>query len=243
MHSRILVFTCVVLVSGVLVACGGEDDSLPETPVVTPTTETTTADAGPVNRDEFIAEGDAICSDVLASATGIDATATDAGDQFGQLADLYDDLLGQLQAVGTPDDDTGLSDVYDSGAELVAAYEGAQAAAEAGDDSALLAAEESAQTAQADFGSSATAFGFEQCGDGSSTIGVPTAPTTPVPTDPIDPVPTEPVPTEPVPVEPAPVPEPEPAPEPAPPSGGAGSDPAPVPVDPGGSDSGGIGPG
>ncbi len=201
-------------ISLVAVGCGGDDDSLPETPVLTPTSEA----PGDLSREELISQADGICAEVNAAVGAVDSATADAASQLGQKADLYEGLIEQIQDLGG-DRDPELSEMFTAGEELVQAERDAQLAAERGDDVALEAAEEDAAAALASFQTAASDYGFEECGEG------PGAPSSTAPTDPSDVTPVTPVPTAPAPVAPAPTPAPVPvAPAPpASPSGGAGS--------------------
>jgi hypothetical protein len=227
----LLASLALVLVAG----CGGDDDSLPETPVLTPTSEA----PGDLSREDLISQADSVCAEVNAAIGAVEASTSDAASQLGQKADLYEGMVEQIRDLGG-DRDPELSEMLTAGDELVQAERDAQLAAERGDDTALLAAEDDAAEALASFQSEASDYGFEECGEG------PSAPST-APTDPSDVTPVAPTPVAPTPVAPTPAPV-----APAPPStpsggagiggGGAGTG---APSDDGGGNagSGGIGPG
>lgn len=210
--------------------CGGDDDSLPETPVLTPTSEAPTD----LSKEEFISQADGVCAEVNAAVGAVDLASTDAASQLGQKADLYEGMIERIRNLGQPDDDAGLSEILIAGDELVQAEKDAQLAAERGDDAGVATAEEDAASALASFQSAAAAYGFEECGqDPSASSTIPAAPG--------DAAPVVPAPTAPAPVAPAPPPAP-----PAGPSGGAGgASGEDTGGDPGGGNagSGGIGPG
>jgi uncharacterized membrane protein YgcG len=199
------VFAALLVVSG----CGGGDDSLPETPVLTPTAESPTT----LSKDDFISQADGICAEVNAAVGTVDASSTDAASAISQKADLYSGMLERIKSLGQPDDDTGLSDFYSAGDDLVQAEDDAKLAAERGDDAALASAESDASSALSSFQSAADAYGFQDCGQGpSAPSSTTTTPSTVTPVTPTTPVPTTPV---------APAPTPAPAAPPPPPSGGA----------------------
>jgi hypothetical protein len=247
---RLQTGAAVVLAAISLAACGGDDDSLPATPVVPTETEATVSDE-PIGTEEFIAAGDEICSSTFASVAAVETASTDDSDRFDQRADLYSEMLDDLQSLGTPDDGASVEDLYTAASALVTANEDAATAAAEADPTAIAAAEDAADAALDEFESAAAAIGFEDCSDSSSIAIDPSAPTTPtdpaVPTVPTEPVPTEPVPTEPVPTVPTePVPTPEPPAPITPPSGGGATPPPPeppAPEPPSGGSSGGISPG
>lgn len=243
----------LIACSALLAACGGEDDSLPKTEVVSPSTGSTEISDEPVSTEDFIAAGDEICVETFSAVSAAESTETDEADLYDTRANLYAEMVEELQGIGTPEDEEGLDDLYSAAGDLAEANEEAAAAAEDGDETALTAADTDAETALAGFQAAATSYGFEDCGDAAaglpvdgSDVSVPTVPGDDTTTVPAEPVPTEPVPTEPAPapVEPAPAPAPAPAPEPvAPPNGGASPPPpAPEPA-PTPSDTGGVSPG
>ena len=239
----------VLACSAFLAACGGEDDSLPQTEVVTPSTTEAQVSDEPISTEDFLAAGDEICVETFSAVSAAEEDEADDAELYETRAALYEEMVDELQGLGTPEEDAGVEDLYIAADELVEANDEAAVAAEEGDDSA---ASEEADTALSAFQSAAVAIGFEDCSDAAAGIPVDTGDTgTPVPDGtttpavPTEPVPVEPAPApEPVPVEPAPVPEPVPAPAPPPDNGGAAPTPAPEPADPPSSSSGGgIGPG
>jgi len=237
MNGHRTLVAVAMIVALALAGCGGDDDSLPETPVTG-----ATEGAGPIAKDDFIAQADGVCAEVNAAVGTVDSSSTDTASAAGQRADLYEGMMERIRDLGQPDDDAGLSDVLAAGDELVQAEQDARLAAERGDDAGLAEAQSEASSALAAFQSAADSYGLEECGQGPS---APTAiPTTPGATVPA--VPTEPPPVTPVtPVTPTP-----PAPPPAPtaPTGGAGTGGGTGGSTGGGDDgantgSGGIGPG
>ena len=199
---------------GALIAvpgCGGGDNSLPETPVLTPTTESPTT----LSKEEFISQADGICAEVNAAVGTVDASSTDAASAIGQKADLYSGMLERIKSLGQPDDDAGLSDFLSAGDDLVQAEQDAQLAAERGDDAALASAESDASAALSSFQSAADAYGFQDCGQGPSAPSSTTTTTTPSTVTPVTPAPTTTTPVAPTPTTPTP------APPPPAPSGGA----------------------
>lgn len=190
--------------AALLAACGGDDDSAPETPVVTPTVE----EPERLSKEEYITQADGICAEVNAALGALTIEATD--DSAGQRADLYEGMMENLRDLGTPTDSAGLEDFLSAGDDLVAAERDAEQASADGDDTALAEAESDAAAAGTTFASAAGSYGFEECGQGATTPATTTgAPTATAPVTPAEPVPTAPV---------------EPAPAPTAPSGGAGTD-------------------
>lgn len=232
-----------------LSACGGDDDdSLPETPVITPA-ETSAAGSEPAG--DLASQGDDICAETNTAVGAVQSAESDTATELSQTADLYEEMMASLADLEGAADDTAFQDVLTAGDAFVQAEKDAELAAQRGDDTALVSAQDEAATAFDDFSSAAATYGFEECGgaptDPAETSEVtddpgavvPVTPTEPVPV-PVEPVPVEPlpvVPTEPVPVEPV-----VPTPVPVDPSGGSAV-PPPAPAPSGGSSSGGVGPG
>jgi hypothetical protein len=196
------------LVALVLSACGG--DSSPEVPIVLPT-ETTTSSSG--SKTEFIEEADAVCEGVNAQISQF-AAAGQGLTEADQIADLRQEVLDELNALGPPDDDRQTLDEYLTALEQqVEAGKKIALAQERGEDTAQF--EEELATARDSGETAAAAYGFQECGQPISSSG--TTDATGGATDDTGVVPVEPAPVEPAPVEPAPV---EPAPDDS--GGGAG---------------------
>lgn len=219
-----------------IAGCGGGSNPPPAAPAVTTTAAAT------LSKEALIAQGDAICAEVNAAVGTVSSGSTDSASRLAQEADLYGGMVQRLQDLGTPDDTAGYSEFISAADELAQAESDAQLASERGDESGLLAAQETASSALASFQAAAQAYGFEECAE------APSAPATSATTAPSG---TEAAPQEAV--EPAEeegeaaTPETEPAPE----TGGAGgtaeaAPPAAEGTGGGGTDggsSGGIGPG
>lgn len=235
----------ILAASFALTACGGDDNSLPATPVTTPpTTAGLESDSG----GDLLTSGDDICAETNTAVGTVQANETDAASELSQVADLYDGMVSQLAALPGASDDSDLQSVISAGNDVVQAYKDANLAAARGDDPSQ--AEADADSAYATFASDAQSYGFSECGGepvasttsgtdpGTSTAPVtPVAPVTEVPV-PVTPVETTPVtPVTPTPVEPTPV-------APVAPTGGSGGGAGAPPVAPtGGGSSGGVGPG
>jgi hypothetical protein len=167
----------------VLVGCGGGDDSSP-TQVLTPTVETPTA----LSKENFIKGGDGICAEVNAALGSLSNSSADSASTTAQRADLYEGMIERLHGLGNPTDDTGLDDFYSAGDDLVSAQKSAESAAGQNDATSLASAESEVASAEANFQSAASAYGFQDCGQGPSTPSTstetpatvtPAAPTTP----------------------------------------------------------------
>jgi len=227
---------CLIALAAAAVATGcGGDDSAPEAAVTTPTVDDAPAR---VSKEEFITGGDGVCAEVNAALGGLDTA--DPATFAGQRADLYEGMVERMRNLGTPEDDSGLDQVYDAADDVVATTSEAADAAQEGDVDAWNAIQDEVAEASDDFSGAATSYGFEDCG-GSAALRASTATSgaIAVPSAPADPAAVTPV----TPVEPAPAPVPET--DPGTTSGGGGT--TGVPWDYGSGDassrSGGVGPG
>ena len=174
-----------LLVGGALMlsACGGDDS--PEQPIVIPT-ETTASLA----KDEFIEEADAIC----AEANSAIAAFVEAGEGFtesGQIADLRQSVIDDINALGPPADDQANLDGFLSGmGAQVAAGEKIALANERGSDTTQFETELDA--AQAETLTAAEAYGFTECGQEPSSSGTSTTNGVGTPDTSVAPAPSEP---------------------------------------------------
>jgi hypothetical protein len=175
-----------LLVGGALLlsACGGDDS--PEQPIVIPT-ETTASLA----KDEFIEEADAICAEAN-SAIGAFVSAGEGFTESGQIADLRQSVVDDVNALGPPADDQANLDGFLAGMEAqVAAGEKIALANERGSDTAQFETELDA--AQGETLTAAEAYGFTECGQEPSSSGTSTTGTGVVtPDTSVAPAPTEP---------------------------------------------------
>jgi len=200
--------------AGAVVACGGDDDA----PIVPVTTQTEPSDAA-ASKGDFIDEADAICEEAnVAIASLAETSAGDASTQASQERDIVEDMLDQIESLGTPsEDEATLDDFIDALEELGGVLDSQELAGERDDTSSLAELEAEATAIRADLAAAADEYGFRECGGEAtaSTDGTDTGAGTggdtgvaPAPTPEQAPVPA-----------PAPAPAPEPA-APAPPSGG-----------------------
>jgi hypothetical protein len=184
-----------------------------------------------LSKEELIAQGDAICAEVNAAVGTVSASSTEGSSQIAQEANLYGGMVERIKDLGTPEDSSGYPEFIAAADELSQAENDAQLASERGDESGLVAAQESASSALASFQSAAGAYGFENCSEG------PSAPVSPAANAPSS---EEAVPSEGVEAEveeEAAAPEAEPAPE----TGGAGGTAESAPPSGGGTSGGGGG--
>jgi hypothetical protein len=192
-----------LLVALVLSACGG--DSSPEVPIVLPT-ETSTSATSSGSKTEFIEEADAVCEGVNAQISQF-AAAGQGLTEADQIADLRQEVLDELNALGPPDDDRQTLDEYLTALEQqVEAGQKIALAQERGEDTAQF--EEELATARDAGETAAAAYGFQECGQPISSSGATDAGGATAPDDtgvvPVEPAPVEPAPVEPAPSEPAP---------------------------------------
>ncbi len=166
--SRRLLLT-LPLVALVIAGCGGGDDD--ETTAAAPleTTETTAA----LNKEELIAQGDAICAEVNAAVGTLGSTSSAVEGETSQVAGLYSGMVERLQGLGAPSDDSeGYAEFISAAEALAQAEENVELASAREDAEALTGAEAEASTALDSFQSAAATFGFEDCAE---------APAAPVP--------------------------------------------------------------
>ena len=123
--------------TALLAACGGEDDSLPQTEVVTPSTTETEVSDEPITTDDFLAAGDEICVETFSAISAAEEDETDDAELYETRANLYEEMLEELQSLGTPEDEEGLEDLYSAATDLAETNNDAAAAAEDGDDATL----------------------------------------------------------------------------------------------------------
>ena len=166
----------------VLSACGGDDS--PEQPIVIPTTSTTSA----LDSEAYIEEADALCEEANSAISEF----VESGEGFsasGDIADLRQGVLTELQDLGPPADDQATLDQFFTGLEAqVAAGEKIALANERGSDTAEFETELDA--AQAETLTAAEAYGFTVCGQepGATSSTTSTPDTGVVPSEPAAPV-------------------------------------------------------
>lgn len=150
-------------------ACGDDDEN--DTGASSSEVVDGTDDESALSKDEFIAQGDAICSDLRDAAGEIEAPSgpEDFGRALHEAADLGKDARDDFAALQPPSDGEAvhqaLLDALDANLE---ALEGAATAADDGDTVSAedLAAQgrEAGNAADAD----AREYGFEECGKESA---------------------------------------------------------------------------
>jgi hypothetical protein len=220
------------LLALVAAGCGGGGGSDTETAPAA-----TTEAAPTLSKAELISQGDGICGEVNAAVGSIGSSAADPLSQGTQVANLYINMVESLKNLGAPDEKSPEYDEFIAAAEELSKVESEiQLAAEREDTAALGEAATEATPILESFQSSASAYGFEQCGEGPS---APTGPTSGSEAEEGEEGGVEASPELEEEVAPEEVPE-EGAPEEG---GGAGVEEEAPPVEEGGGSSGGVGPG
>lgn len=156
-----------------LAACGGGGGE-----ATTDATEASTEEAKPaLSKEELITQGDAICAEVNTAVGSVGTSAAEPSSQASQVANLYVNLVASLEQLGAPQEGGSEYAEVIAAAEELAKVEGEVKLAAEREESAVLAeAEERGATALEQFQLKASAFGFEQCGQGPS--APPVAPST-----------------------------------------------------------------
>jgi hypothetical protein len=230
--KRVFPLLVPILLVAVLAGCGDDSD---DTTTISPIPQ------GPASLSQaaYVEQGDAICAEVNLALGSLVEAAADTSTQVEQEAALYQGMVDRLRSLPRPAEDAGLDQFFADGDALVQATQDALLAAQRGDDAGLAVARADVASSAEDFGQSAEAYGFAECGAGptspSATCVVPgaTAPSGSVPVTPA-----------PVPITPAPIPAPAPVPPPPSIGGGVGGEePQEGDGTAGGGGTGGIGPG
>lgn len=161
------------LVALVIAGCGGGGGG--ET---TDTTAEQTVEAKPsLTKDELIKQGDGICAEVNAAVGSVGSSAAEPSSQVTQVANLYINMVENLEGLGEPREDPTEYKPFIEAAEELSKVEGeAKLAAEREDTVALGEAGTKATPILEEFQTQAGIYGFEQCSQGPGEV--PTAPST-----------------------------------------------------------------
>jgi hypothetical protein len=144
---------------------GGDGDSTAQTPATTETAPTLT-------KAELISQGDGICAEVNAAVGSVSGSGAGVPDQISQVSTLYTGLVERLEDLGEPTEKAGYAE-FIAAAEGLAQVEGeVKVAAESSDTAALGEAATKAAPALEEFESAASAYGFQECGEGPSAPSV-----------------------------------------------------------------------
>jgi hypothetical protein len=162
-RKTIALALALLLAAALIAGCGGGGG----------TTESTTTTSEPValTKAELISQGDAICGEVNAAVGALGAQTSEAAvpKQIEQTSNLYIGMIERIQKLGTPEGDDGSYAKVMEAAEELAKVEGeVKLAAEREDTAALGEAASEAAPALEEFESQASAYGFEECGEGPS---------------------------------------------------------------------------
>ncbi len=148
-----------------LAACGGGGGA-----ATTDTTEASTEETKPaLSREELLKQGDALCAEVNTAVGSIGTSAAEPSSKASQSANLYINLVSNLEGLGAPTEGGSEYMEFVAAAEELAKVQGeVKLAAEREDTLALEEAEASAGPALEAFHTQAGVFGFEQCSQGAS---------------------------------------------------------------------------
>jgi hypothetical protein len=148
-----------------LAACGGGGGG-----ATTDATEASSEEKKPApTKQELIAKGDGVCAEVNTAVGSVGNSAAEPSSQATQIANLYVGMVASLEGLGSPKEGGSEYAEVVAAAEELAKVEGeVKLAAEREDSTALAEAEAKAGPALEEFQTKATAFGFEQCGQGPS---------------------------------------------------------------------------
>jgi hypothetical protein len=153
--------TIAFLLAGlVLAGCGGGGgDTTEATPEVT-------TEAAKLSQEELISQGDAICAETNAAVGSVGSSAADTPTQITQTANLYVNMVENLEELGTPEDPAGYSDFIEAAEELAKVEGELKLAAEREDTAALGEIATEAAPILEEFQSQAAIYGFEDCSEG-----------------------------------------------------------------------------
>jgi hypothetical protein len=176
----------------ILAGCGSGGGSTP-TQITPPTAQSPKK----LSKADFIKAADGYCAELNAAlgALANGTTTSDPAALAGDLNQYYGGLILHLRDLGTPDDQTGLNAFLTAGEDIATAEGKVQQAARNGDSAAVASAQNEVASAESRFASAASAYGFQQCGQGAtttstSTSGTATAPSTAAPVTPTTTTPT-----------------------------------------------------
>jgi hypothetical protein len=177
--KQLLAIGTFALSAAVLGACGG-DNGVPIQAYSQPPVTTQA-----LTKTDFIVKADAICTEANSALGSL--PAADAATIAGQQADITQNVVDQINALGAPtEDQTTLQQFLDAQNEVLDNYKKIQLAQARGDSDTLSQLNQAASAAKARAEAAATAYGFQECSKGASappTTGTgTTAPSTPAPT-------------------------------------------------------------
>lgn len=162
--SRPILLSLAALAALALAGCGGGGGTT-DTTAAPPPEEAPAA----LSKTELISQGDAICAEVNSAVGSVGSSAADSSTSTEQVATLYSNMVTSLQDLGAPEEKSTEYDDFAAAAEELAKATGeVKLAAEREDQVSLGEAEGRASAALEAFQSAATAYGFQECGEGPS---------------------------------------------------------------------------
>jgi hypothetical protein len=155
-------------------ACGGGDNNVPLQSYSVPVTTQA------LTKTDFITKADAICAEANSALGSL--PSADAATIAGQEADITQNVVDQINALGAPSEDASTLQQYlDAENEVLDNYKKVQLAQARNDTTTLSTLNQAIDAAKARAEASATAYGFQECSKGATapppTTGG-TAPTT-----------------------------------------------------------------
>jgi len=167
---RLTLLSLAALAALFVAGCGGGGGTT-DTTAAPPPEEAPAA----LSKAELISQGDAICAEVNSAVGSVGSSAADPSTSAEQAATLYTNMITSLQDLGAPKEKSAEYEEFSVAANELATAEGeVKLAAEREDQAGLAEAEGRASAVLEAFQSAATAYGFQQCGEGPS---APTGPT------------------------------------------------------------------
>jgi hypothetical protein len=195
MKRAICLMTLVPM--AILAGCGSGGGST-QTQITPPTAQSPKK----LSKADYIKQADGYCAELNAALGGLaNGTTSDQAALARDLNEYYGGLILHLRDLGTPDDQTGLDAFLTAGEDIATAEDKVQEAARNGDSAAIQSAQNEVASAESRFASAASAYGFQQCGQGATATSPSTSGTA---TTPSSAAPVTPTVTTPAPVAPAP---------------------------------------
>jgi hypothetical protein len=164
LRLKTIVIVLAALLALAVAGCGGGGGT-------ESTATATSEEPAALSKADLISQGDAICAEVNAAVGALGGGESEVeavvGEEGEKVANLYAGMVKSLKNLGAPAEDEGEYAEFESAAAELERAEGeVKLAAEREDVAGLEEAESKAETALEEFQSQATAFGFEDCGEG-----------------------------------------------------------------------------
>lgn len=163
LRKLIAALALTALLALAVAGCGGGGGD-------TESTATKTAEEpAALTKADLISQGDGICGEVNAAVGSVGSSAADPESQGTQVANLYINMVESLKNLGAPAEKSSLYDEFIAAAEELSKVESEiKLAAEREDVTTLGEAATAATPILEEFESTASAYGFEECGEGPS---------------------------------------------------------------------------